>query len=59
MTTADNFITRSICEGKKPETIAAVALLMVLFILEPDKEEQQHLKEVSEFMKIGTYTIEE
>ena len=38
MLTADNFITNSICEGKKPETIAGTALLMVLFKMRPNKD---------------------
>ena len=60
ITTADNFARNSLCEGKKPKTIAGVAIYMVLNKLKDNlKSDSELLQEISEFVGIGAQTIKE
>lgn len=58
--TAENFGRLSICEGKKPQTIAGTALFMVM-MLQRGRElnENDLLDEISEVVEIGKPTIRE
>ena len=55
--TADNFGKNAICEGRRPQTIAAVSLMMVLEHFKKDKSDL--LDKISKEVHIGSGTITE
>lgn len=58
--TCENFTRLSICEGKKPQTIAGTALFMVKMMLKDrDFNENDLLDEISDVVDIGKPTIRE
>lgn len=57
---AENFVKYAICEGKKPATIAGVALFMVSLRLKTRQNETELLlNEISSAVEIGGNTIKE
>lgn len=60
ITVAENFTKMCICEGKKPATLAGVAIFMIALKLKTHPTEpEQLLQEISDAVKIGTSTIRE
>ena len=56
--TCENFTRLSICEGKKPQTIAGVALFMVTMKMKR-RREHDALADISTAVDIGQNTIKE
>ena len=59
--TADNFSKHSLCEGKRPQTIAGVSLFMVMVLSKKYKHEDQQslLDSISQAVGIGAGTIKD